>query len=503
MKKIFTFFSFIALAAISLTAQSRLVVAPGVGTLEDAIKNDSANRPADRVYVLRRGAPYVLRGTIINTGYMLRLEAEAGTGARPLIVYSAQGGVTLNQLFELRGNFSARNIAFTSRDLANGLVERLIAVSADNVSMRLDSCFADDVAQSVIRVNNAGAKIYLTNSIFSRVGDPKNPDNGRIIDKRGPGLDTVIIHNSVLYNITSRVIRDGGTANPSNHIVIDQNTIWGVGQRCLSIGKAKDLVITNNIFQNCGILGTGKTATSPTYILEPDTTFRGQNWTIRNNNFSSNPQVIAALPVRSRGGLGDSLVSITVYNTRSQPVATNTFTEVITFRNAPVLPDYFVTDNRSDTTTATTRNNARPWNHGGLTKDAIYSQLGTPPVDRFSTSHDFGYGSWRPAFKNGTTGQPLGARMFAPTTSVNQYFDASGVMTYPNPAHEVLYLAGLENAKVTKIEVINVAGQVVNMRNTEGVNFLELTTQNLHSGIYILKMTNAEGKISSRKFSKL
>lgn len=491
-----------AVSIFTANAQSRLVVQPGVGTLEAAIRADSAARPADRVYVLRRNAPYIINGAIINTNWTLRLEAEAGTGAKPLIAYSAQGGVVLSQMFEARGNLEMKNIAFTCRDLLNGTVERAIAVSADNVRIRMDSCFADDNGQSIIRVNNAGLKCYVTNSVFSRMGDPKNPDNGRFLDKRGPSLDTVVIDNCVMYNVTSRLIRDGGTANPSNHIRINQNTFWGVGQRCLSIGKVKDLVITNNIFQNCGIFGTVKGAATPTFILEPDTTSLGQNWTIRNNNFSSNPQVVSALPVKSRGGLGDSLVPITIYNPRSQAVATNTYTEVITFRNAPVLPDYLVADNRNDTTTTSLRANARAWNHGGLTKDATYSALGTPPVDRFSTSHDFGYGTWRPAFRNGTTGQPLGARMFQPTTSVRDYFDASGVMAYPNPASEILYVAGMETAKINQIEVINVAGQVVRSFNTEGVNFVEIPTQNLQNGFYFLRMTNAEGKTNSRKFVK-
>ncbi len=475
-------------------AQSRLVVAPGVGTLEAAINADSTNRPADRVYVLRRNAPYIVNGTITN--WTLRLEAEAGTGSRPLIAYSAQGGVVLNQIFEARGNIECKNIAFTARDLLNGTSERVMAISADNVRVRLDSCFADDIAQSFFRVNNAGFKCYVTNSVISRVGDPKNPNNGRFIDKRGPSMDTVVIENCVIYNVTSRIIRDAVPANANNHIRINQNTFWGTGEFCISPGKVKDFVVTNNIFQNCAIFGASATAVTPTAALEPDTTALGKNWTISNNNFSRNPEVIAVLPARIRIGTGtQSTVANSVqaanYNALASAVAQNTFTELITFRNPPVLPDYLVTDNRGDTTNTTSvRNNARPWDHTKLTKDATYSALGTPPIDRFSTAHDFGYGTWRPAFRNGTAGQPLGARLFQPTTSVSNYFDASGVMAYPNPVSEILYMAGMDKAKINRIEVVSITGQAVQSFNTEGASFLQIPTQTMSNGVYFLKITN-------------
>jgi hypothetical protein len=99
MKKLITLFAFVIMG-ISLQAQAAFLdITPGLGTLDDAIKSDTlANgqrKEANRVYRLRRGGVYVLRGMIEHTGYELRIEAEAGTAARPLILYQG-GAVAIN-----------------------------------------------------------------------------------------------------------------------------------------------------------------------------------------------------------------------------------------------------------------------------------------------------------------------------------------------------------------------------------------------------------------------
>jgi hypothetical protein len=314
----------------------------------------------------------------------------------------------------------------------------------------------------------------------------------------------LVIENCAIYNVTSRVMRDGGAANPSNYIKINQNTVWGVGQRGFAVGKVNNLIVTNNIFQNVGIFGTNKNATTATktYVIEPDTTFRGKSWTISSNNFSSNPEVIAALPFRARNGLGDTLETISPYNPLAGAVAVKTTTEMVTFKKAPALPSYLVEDNRKDTTTATTRPNARNWDHSGLTKSTVLSQL-TTGLDRFSETHDFAYGTWRPIHRGGTTGQPLGTNLFGFTTKTADLFDADGVLMYPNPSTtDKLYVVGLDKVKVNRVNVVNIAGQVVMTQNTEGVEFLTLDVSKLSSGTYLLNMVNKEGKINSRKFVK-
>jgi hypothetical protein len=507
MKKLITLLAFVIMG-ISLQAQAAFLdIAPGLGTLDDAIKADTlANgqrKEANRVYRLRRGGVYVLRGMVAHTGFDLRIEAETGTAARPLILYQG-GAVAINQMFEAKGNISFRGVHLTVRDLTNAIVERVVALSADNISCTINDCLADDTGQTVVRVNNANNKIYITNSIISRSGRPQDPDNGRVIDKRGPSIDSLVIENCAIYNVTSRVMRDGGAANPSNYIKINQNTVWGVGQRGFAVGKVNNLIVTNNIFQNVGIFGTNKNATTATktYVIEPDTTFRGKSWTISSNNFSSNPEVIAALPFRARNGLGDTLETISPYNPLAGAVAVKTTTEMVTFKKAPALPSYLVEDNRKDTTTATTRPNARNWDHSGLTKSTVLSQL-TTGLDRFSETHDFAYGTWRPIHRGGTTGQPLGTNLFGFTTKTADLFDADGVLMYPNPSTtDKLYVVGLDKVKVNRVNVVNIAGQVVMTQNTEGVEFLTLDVSKLSSGTYLLNMVNKEGKINSRKFVK-
>lgn len=503
MKKLITLIIFCV--TLNATSQAQyLDVTSGLGTLEDAIKADTlANgqrKDVNRIYRLARNGVYVLRGMVAFSGFELRIESAMGTGARPVILYQG-GGVAINQLFEAKGNIRFKGVHLTVRDLTNALVERVIALSADNISCRLDDCLADDTGQTVVRINNANTKIYLVNSIFSRAGRPQDPDNGRTIDKRGPAIDSIVIENCAIYNVTGRIMRDGGASNITKYIKINQNTIWGIGQRCFAFGKTVNLIVTNNIFQNTVIFGSAKTATIPTFALEPDTTATGKNWTISNNNFATNPEVAAALPLRARNGLGDTLVACAFLNPLSAAVATKTTTEVITFKKAPALPTYLVQDFRNDTTTATTRPNARNWDHSGLTKNAVLSLL-TTGLDRFSESHDFAYGTWRAAHRGGTTGQPLGCNLFGFTTKTNDLFDASGVMMSPNPVSEMLYVGEIDKLKINRIEVISLTGQALKAFDTEGSNFLQISTQTMPNGVYFLKMTNAEGKINTRKFVK-
>jgi hypothetical protein len=137
-----------------------------------------------------------------------------------------------------------------------------------------------------------------------------------------------------------------------------------------------------------------------------------------------------------------------------------------------------------------------------LTKDAVLSQL-TTGLDRFSTSHDFAYGTWRPIHKGSTTGQHLRTNLFGFTTKTADLFDADGVLMYPNPStSDKLYVVGLDKVNVKRINVVNMAGQVILTQNTEGVEFLTLDVSKLGQGFYLLHMMNKEGKINSRKFVK-
>ena len=108
MKNIYLTAVLTLIATFALAQDSEMIVEPGpVGTLNEAILSDTTatgeRADENRVYVLRRGVPYVLSGTLEYADYHLRIKAEDGDGTRPLLI-SDTGDDGLSQYFRTRGD---------------------------------------------------------------------------------------------------------------------------------------------------------------------------------------------------------------------------------------------------------------------------------------------------------------------------------------------------------------------------------------------------------------
>ena len=109
MKHLFTVLTFL-FANWMVHAQSTMTIEPGpVGTLNNVIvgdtEEDGSRNDRERIYILRRGVPYVMSGTLEFSGYSLRIQAEDGEGDRPLILVSpGDGGGSASQIFRISGS---------------------------------------------------------------------------------------------------------------------------------------------------------------------------------------------------------------------------------------------------------------------------------------------------------------------------------------------------------------------------------------------------------------
>ena len=70
--------------------------------------------------------------------------------------------------------------------------------------------------------------------------------------------------------------------------------------------------------------------------------------------------------------------------------------------------------------------------------------------------------------------------------------EAGKVKVYPNPASETLRIDGLE---ADEIQVYNALGQLVKV--VRGTN--EVNVNSLPEGLYLLRITDAEGKVYTNK----
>lgn len=74
------------------------------------------------------------------------------------------------------------------------------------------------------------------------------------------------------------------------------------------------------------------------------------------------------------------------------------------------------------------------------------------------------------------------------------------IVTYPNPAKNILFISS-ENQKIINVFIINYLGEVVYM-SKEYNNLAQININNLHSGIYNIKVILNSNKIINKKFIK-
>ncbi len=300
-------------------AELRIVdVAPGVGTLNEAIDGDTTETgerisPENTLYRLERDGFYLLSGSISNSGYPLRIEAAEGEGERPILQPAVPSGGESSRPFRPRGDITLKGLYITNEDELGGLNLRALRISADSVRVVIDDCHIDKSGQSALRLDNPGMRIFITNSIISNIGQTVDPNNGRAIDDRGNDIDTLFMENNTFYNLTSNILRDGG-ASVINHFTYNQNTASHIGQRGLDMGVVANLTLTNNVFANVGFFGTTTAIDTSEFDrkilnldLVPDTVDLTQSVTISNNNFYLDTAAVA-------GQYPDSVMAVPIYN---------------------------------------------------------------------------------------------------------------------------------------------------------------------------------------------
>ena len=502
------------LSVLVVSAQEELlVIEPGpVGTLNNAIARDTLSdgtRNPNRVYVLRRGIPYLLRATIEYSGWHLRIRAEEGTGPRPLIIYAPESGAqSVDQLFRIRGDLTLDGLHLSNRDLLTNYGDRIVRVSGDNVALHINNCLIDDVGQAALRVEGQKNKIYITNSIFSRLGRPFNPDNGRLIDNRGVPIDTLWIENTVVYNCTSRIYRNSG-AGAINHVKLNQNTFYNSGQHVFGLGPVKEMEVTDNLFFNGIFLGRDleDELETPRYWIEADTLNGEALWTVSHNNFHLEQSIIDAMPLTDAAGdtvaFSQPLPPNIVAAMEAAGLAATNFSEALVFENPPLTPIQFIVAAKSDTTAGSEIPAADPWDMTGISGDPVYSLLGSPAnaVPRYSITHSFAYPASAKSFTAGTREQALGANPPNLTSSIRDLFVENNILYFPNPVRDELFIQNLDDSDIESVNIFNLYGQLMDRYFPEN-KMLTIGMSNYPAGLYFINLRDKSGASTSKAILK-
>lgn len=406
-------------------AQSRIVnVSPGIGTLNDAIDGDTTATgeridPENTVYQLQGGGLYELEGDLNNEGFPLYIRTNPADSERAQLRPFDDGGGA-DRAFNAEGDLRLEGVKVSNLDQNGVLQERIIRLRDNGIRLTLDNCWLEIDDQVGIRCDDPDTRIFISNSIISNIGQGDDPDNGRLIDDRGEDIDSLVIFNSVVYNITSRFLRDGGGI--IDYAKVDQNTFVNSAQRGFDFGIAKEVYFTNNMIVNGSFEGIdipanpGEESESFVSVDEflPDPL--SQILVISHNNSYTQSALTDLYPA----GIGPvPLVNneVTALVTSPGLLSTNT-NEVVEFNDGPAPPvDYLNEFFNGDVA-----NSPEFWDPTFATYDFTYSPL----LDSYT---------------GGDQGQPIGILFEADVPCENPYpqVDVNSITAETKPNGNIVW----------------------------------------------------------------
>jgi Secretion system C-terminal sorting domain len=497
-------FALLFLGCLLQSAQAQtLTVNPGpTGTLNQAI----ANNPTVKTFILKRNFPYLLSGELVLASD-ITIKAEDGPGKRPILLYGPPPGAPIiDQLIRTSANLRLEGLHLTNRDNLGGISQRMVRTAADNIRIEAHDCIFDDSGQTAFRLDSRGTRIFVTNCIGSRLGQPNNPDNGRFIDDRGNQVDTVVIHNSIVYNVTSRIYRDGGEV--TNYMRITNSTFMNSMQRGFELGRVKEFIFLNNICADLQINGrdssaiaaNNETSADAAWIRIDSTGAGNESWTIGYSNFFYTPAQQAYYNFPFRNDDGDTVMVAPFFDPEiTKAIAAGSWqntilSEVLEFQNGPVFPQMI-----ADTFNFGANANAMPWDMAGLTPDPVYSQL-PAGTNRYAVLHNYNYACDKLSNTAANLGGRLGAQLNGDCfVGLSDLFDEHGVIFFPNPATNHVAVQGLEH--ITQLQLFGLNGQLISTTRPNAT-LVDISLQGLPSGMYILTVTDIQGRVSARQLVK-
>lgn len=494
----------IIFGSINIINAQRIVQVPqGVGTLDATVRGDTLPNGQrvnlNTIYELQKGGYYITLSTIENVGYPLHIRAAAGGGKKPIIRPGVSGGGVSNRPFQARNNLTLEGVYVTNLDEQNALLQNIIRLSADNVKLTIIDSHLDRDLQAAIRCDAKNQKVIIKNSIISNIGRMASPDNGRGVDDRGNDIDTLIYENNTFYNLTSRILRDGGGI--IKYAWINHNTVVNVAQWGCSIGPAIEAHFRNNLFINTGFLGRSSTQTwvmLETAALSQAWLDQGftQKLMIHNNSFYVDPQLIAAIPSDRTPTpvMNDhALAAVTAAGTGS-----TIYNYSVAFNASPQVPlnvlQYY-------------------FNAAVTTKPDMDAGGGSPDFGKTQMPFIFAYPTSSPVYTAGTANQPLGDLNYfgIPVGVTNDEIIANDFQlfaNYPNPFNPSTNIKyALPVASNVKVEIFNMLGQLVNtlvnqhqQAGTYNIvwNGNDLSGNMVSTGVYIYKLST-DNFVSAKK----
>jgi hypothetical protein len=508
-------------------------------TLANGARADSL-----RVYVIDRGTNWLFDNVIYNHGWDLRIKAKDGAGTKPIIYGHVQTGTTnvpidfvdaggnvwlknivVNGVYDLDTSYSAPNYSHY------GPRELVVYNLPGNFSMVVDSCIFLGAYQANLRTFQAMRSIIVTNCIFGNCGQMvvNGTGNGRALDIRNVGIDTVVMVNNTFTNGYDRVFRHIGSVARLANFRFEHNTIVEFAGRygIMALGKLGGAVgsipghvtIRNNLFVDAMAFGA-------------DTNLNRQYDFMEDGEAFSSTILTRVNQVMIFHQLEDTVTASTFNITKNYkyttPAITNTWATLRSngwmpiIREASPLTNYIwskVADSVNAfitlTSSPTFTNVPNPmtgtvlWNDepapggpgGGTSGGTDFKDYDVRKTGYYRDTLNAGYSTSSAAYTGTTDGFPAGDLNWFPskhaawlltgvatqTTSTPNKFALS--QNYPNPFNpstQISYVLAATGS--TTLKIYNIIGQevatLVNSVETAGSHEVKFDASRLSSGVY-------------------
>jgi len=496
----------------------------------------------DRVYVLKRGGSYYVSVSLSNqsvkTGaWPLRIKAESGTGARPVIyAYRNTNGAYNTQIFNNYDVIDLQSVVLVGwsagLEAFDRNVTRLVNGAALGATIILDDCILTDASATLVQTSSAAKYVKATNTTFANSANLKqtNLGNGRAIDFRDVAVDSVYIENCSFLNFTDRVLRHYNALAPIKKFYLNHNTFVNIlaEHGCLSLGRIQgDVKINNNLFVDNFIFGNdssayqgtdsriaeflytgevgpnGKARMTMVGSVKNDTSFI--KWEIRNNYYSISPAVQTFYDTHTPPGLGDLIPLTWHINGKLGADSVNAFQKLATpivFGNTPATPlafaEWFF----------------KPIAEGGAGKSKSNANF-TLAVDfdrkdaaYYQNTLDLKYSTSSPAYTGADNGLPVGATTWWGIVLDVQKTDVipttfSLEQNYPNPFNPATKISyNLPKSSQVKLEVFDILGRkvatLVDQFQQVGQYKVDFVASKLSSGVYIYQLSTQDQMMTKK-----
>jgi hypothetical protein len=487
----------LAICTIPANAQRIVNVPQGIGTLEQTIHGDSLNRKTQpTVYVLARGGYYGTLTSVVNFD-QLNIRAAYGTGAMPIVRPALPPTGSASRSFAPKGNLTLSNLYVVNKDdhpTAPSIITCAIRPTAGGLRIVVDSCHFENDGQGSIRLDNPKNRVFITNSIYSNMGD-MNLANGRIVDTRGTDQDTLVIENCIFYNISEKLVRTGteGATGFMGYYRINQNTIVNCPNNTMfNFGKVKTGFYTNNLLVNSACIGD--TSTPGGMLMADPRTDTPQSLTISNNNWYIDTAItnmyktikppFALFTPRRRNMMDSTVTRI------SAPTRSKNDTIAVAFATGLPVPKAVVLS-MHDTSTTQTNNQ----------KTNLPAAPGSIEFGQIHYALNLTYPTSSPLYTYGTSGQRIGSLLdWKIVNGLGDDGDARGIpvqyllnQNYPNPFNPSTAISYQlsANSRVT-LRVFDLLGReittLVNGTFAPGTHTVQWDASSRPSGVYMYRL---------------